>query len=158
MWDLSSPTRDQIHVHCIGRWILNHWTTREVLMPHLFHNWKFLPLILLHLFLSGNPFPLGPSNSHPNCSLGQTKSNRRFFWSEKGFINWFWSPFLPLEGQATGLKISQPKLSLVIKPLHVTVSSGHKHVIAWVLLPQSDVSFSSLYQQPNLSLPYHSMV
>ena len=26
----SSWTRDQIHVPCIGRWILNHWTTREV--------------------------------------------------------------------------------------------------------------------------------
>ena len=30
MWDLSSLTRDQTCVLCIGRWILNHWTTREV--------------------------------------------------------------------------------------------------------------------------------
>ena len=30
VWDLSSPTRDQTHVPCIGRQILNHWTTREV--------------------------------------------------------------------------------------------------------------------------------
>ena len=30
MWDLSSPTRDRTHVPCIGRWILNHWTTRGV--------------------------------------------------------------------------------------------------------------------------------
>ena len=30
MWDLSSPTRDRTHVPCIGRQILNHWTTREV--------------------------------------------------------------------------------------------------------------------------------
>ena len=30
MWDLSSRTRDQTHVPCIGRQILNHWTTREV--------------------------------------------------------------------------------------------------------------------------------
>ena len=29
----SSPTRNQTSVPCIGRWILNHWTTREV--PHL---------------------------------------------------------------------------------------------------------------------------
>ena len=36
--ELSCPTscgifqtRDQTHVSCIGRWILNHWTTREVL-------------------------------------------------------------------------------------------------------------------------------
>ena len=30
LWDLSSPTRDRTHVPCIGRRILNHWTTREV--------------------------------------------------------------------------------------------------------------------------------
>ena len=28
--DLSSPNRDQAHVPFIGRWILNHRTTREV--------------------------------------------------------------------------------------------------------------------------------
>ena len=27
----SSQTRDQTSVFCIARWILNHWTTREVL-------------------------------------------------------------------------------------------------------------------------------
>ena len=32
MWDLSSLTRDQTLIPCIGRWILNRWTTREV--PH----------------------------------------------------------------------------------------------------------------------------
>ena len=30
MWDLSSPTRDGTRIPCIGRWILYHWTTREV--------------------------------------------------------------------------------------------------------------------------------
>ena len=30
MWDLSFPTKDQTHILCIGRRILNHWTTREV--------------------------------------------------------------------------------------------------------------------------------
>ena len=30
MWDLSAPSRDWTHVPCIVRWILNHWTTREV--------------------------------------------------------------------------------------------------------------------------------
>ena len=29
MWDLSSPTRDWTLTHCIGRWSLNYWTTRE---------------------------------------------------------------------------------------------------------------------------------
>ena len=30
MWDLSSSIRDLTHIHCIGKQILNHWTTREV--------------------------------------------------------------------------------------------------------------------------------
>ena len=40
MWDLSSPTRDQTPVCCIGRQILNHWTTREVLSSSNFLNWS----------------------------------------------------------------------------------------------------------------------
>ena len=31
----SSWIRDEIHISCIGRWILNHWTTRE---PPGFHS------------------------------------------------------------------------------------------------------------------------
>ena len=30
MSDLSCSTRDQTHVPCIARWILNNWTTRNV--------------------------------------------------------------------------------------------------------------------------------
>ena len=30
VWDLSSLTRDQVCVPCIGRWSLNHWTASEV--------------------------------------------------------------------------------------------------------------------------------
>ena len=44
MWDLSSPTRDRTHVPCFGRWILNHWTTREV--PIVGYFGRFLPLLL----------------------------------------------------------------------------------------------------------------
>ena len=33
MRDLSSSTRDQICIPCIGRWSLNVWTAREVLRP-----------------------------------------------------------------------------------------------------------------------------
>ena len=32
----SSQTRDETHVLCIGRWILNHWTTRESQASNLF--------------------------------------------------------------------------------------------------------------------------
>ena len=40
MWDLSSLIRDQTHVRCVGRQILNHWTTREV-----WHHIKYLPKV-----------------------------------------------------------------------------------------------------------------
>ena len=36
-WDLNSSTRDRTCIPCIGRLILNHWTTREV--PKIIH-WK----------------------------------------------------------------------------------------------------------------------
>ena len=38
----SSWTRDQTRVPCTGRWILNHWTTREVPISPLFLNDFFL--------------------------------------------------------------------------------------------------------------------
>ena len=28
----SSLTRDRTHIPCVAKWLLNHWTTREVLM------------------------------------------------------------------------------------------------------------------------------
>ena len=36
MWDHSSLTRDQTCTPCIGRWNLNHWTSREVTPGGLF--------------------------------------------------------------------------------------------------------------------------
>ena len=30
MWDLSFQARDQTCIPCVGKWILNHWTTRKV--------------------------------------------------------------------------------------------------------------------------------
>ena len=32
MWDLSSLTGDWTHTSCIGRWSLNQWTVRKVLL------------------------------------------------------------------------------------------------------------------------------
>ena len=40
MWDLSSLTRLQTHIPCVGRQSLNHWTTREV------------PTVCLYFFFS----------------------------------------------------------------------------------------------------------
>ena len=34
-WGLSSPTRDQTGIPCIGRQIVNHWTAKEALLLHV---------------------------------------------------------------------------------------------------------------------------
>ena len=65
---LSSPTRDQAHISCIARWILNPWTNREVPFAHL--------LIGLFVFwMSYKSFPnlylpfLLPSSIPPDLPL-----------------------------------------------------------------------------------------
>ena len=40
--DLTSRTRDQTCVPCIGKWIFNHWTTREVPYPALLNQQQWL--------------------------------------------------------------------------------------------------------------------
>ena len=62
MWDISSPTRDQIQVPCIARRILNHWTTREVpwnvtSVSSLLHSALFWPF---HCITSPVWIPLEP--------------------------------------------------------------------------------------------------
>ena len=56
IWDVSSPTMDQTCTPCIGRWSLNHWTTREV--PTLgFRQASSLvlsPLACLEIFFSAH--------------------------------------------------------------------------------------------------------
>ena len=45
IWDFSTPARDRTHTPCIGRWNLNHWTSREVSV--------FFYFILFYLFIYG---------------------------------------------------------------------------------------------------------
>ena len=53
MWDLSSPTRNRTQVLCIGRWILNHWTTQEV--PK-FCSFLWLSSIALYICITSSLF------------------------------------------------------------------------------------------------------
>ena len=50
MWDLNSLTRNQTHVPCIARQILNNRTTREI-PHHLFFFFKFMESHTLNLYL-----------------------------------------------------------------------------------------------------------
>ena len=49
----NSQIRDRNHVPCIGRWILNHWTTKEVLIyvlkKKIYNQAKAAVLLLLKL-------------------------------------------------------------------------------------------------------------
>ena len=51
MWDLNSPCRDGTHVPCIGRQILNHWTTREVPEYFSFFRFFFLMWAIFEVFI-----------------------------------------------------------------------------------------------------------
>ena len=49
-----SQTRDQVHVPCTGRWILNHWTTRQVYKISSFRFKKIRKIQLLFVSQEGN--------------------------------------------------------------------------------------------------------
>ena len=56
----SPQTRDQTHVPCVGRWIFNHWATREV------------PPSLLKAFLeSFFSYPENPHDAWPTSDMGR---------------------------------------------------------------------------------------
>ena len=40
IWDLRHPARDRTRVSCTVRWILNHWTTRQVSQMLFESCWK----------------------------------------------------------------------------------------------------------------------
>ena len=65
MWNLISPTRDQIHTPCIGRRSLNHWTSKEVpVLPSLAPlSTSLKPAMVSPIFLTLHPFDtlLAPS-------------------------------------------------------------------------------------------------
>ena len=63
MWDPSSPTRDWTCTPCIGRWSLNHGTTREVLKKILKRYEfatlkKYKDLFVIDITNSGIFFPI----------------------------------------------------------------------------------------------------
>ena len=74
IWDLIPSTRDWTHVPFIRRWILNHWTTREV--PRLsFNIWLSLPNSdnsrnWCHLYISE------PFTDHSLTGTGNTKTSK----------------------------------------------------------------------------------
>ena len=56
-WNLSSLTRDRTHIHCLGRWSLNHWAARKVppLLVKYFNLWKDINSHTINTFYSPPP-------------------------------------------------------------------------------------------------------
>ena len=71
IWGLISWTKDQTCVPCVGRWPLNHWTTREVLRKIFLK--EILP-VLFYRIMQFSPV------SSPNSALIQHLSNPIFAW------------------------------------------------------------------------------
>ena len=79
----SSWTRDQTRVPCIGRQILNHWTTRQVLGPTLdwgcvWVKWKVKHSWVLETAFAVKPSPkldLSPGHSLSSHGLGHWDSD-----------------------------------------------------------------------------------
>ena len=72
-WDLRSPTRDRTRIPYFARWMLNHWTTREVPcmsltrpQPH-----SALSMTCLEFFL-GLSFSLSSGTTSLNSSIRDT--------------------------------------------------------------------------------------
>ena len=69
----SSWTRDQTHVPCIGRQVLNHCATREVpILPNFFFFFFFLIYLFIYFWLcwvfasARGPSPAAASGGHPS--------------------------------------------------------------------------------------------
>ena len=69
----SSRARVRIHIPCIGKWIINYWTTREVPSSFLFHSLASSLGVLTHSVSRSNPSPTpltpGPSLFLPRSPL-----------------------------------------------------------------------------------------
>ena len=68
MWDVSPQCKDGTHVPCIGRWILSHYSTREV--PHC----SFVTVLFIHSFRisqqDDQPMTFKYSGFHPLFACG----------------------------------------------------------------------------------------
>ena len=72
MWDITSLTRDWAHIPCIGKWILKHWTTREVPCITIWSHWLSVSVHLTSCLAGWWPVWVqaqGPQGCGPNLSM-----------------------------------------------------------------------------------------
>ena len=115
----GSPTRGWTHISCIGRWSLNHWTTREVPWTLFFIAWDHLPKFSARTTLAFVPTIL----------------------SSMSYIHTTW--FLLYK---SWLGFGQYGLMLLNPPL-VSVSKGHQYTWLWRLLVYNEcVQYGPLHK------------
>ena len=78
IWDLSFLARDQTHVPCFGRQILNHWTTRKVSVQG----------VLERTAASSNLDVIVYMNTHSPCFAAQVELD--FSKLEMKLIHYWW--------------------------------------------------------------------
>ena len=145
MWDLSFPVRVGTHASCIGRQLLNHWTTREVstfifqrVPPNLSEHWDDLqgqgldytdPCFASFSFL---PLDLHPAGYFLIQPLVNGRRKREWNSFSGPYISWALSPGKCsvwivqdecVKMNMHGLPMPFCHLSNVL-PLHVTSSLG----------------------------------
>ena len=109
LWDLSCPTRDQTCILWIGKWNLNHWTTREVPLQTCLNMKWFVQIMCsniwhivdvhLMLILFSPPVFLRENSSLPLLTL--KKMRHPSFWKhwERSFHPFFHLLTSPREGK-----------------------------------------------------------
>ena len=107
MWDPSSPTRGWTHTSYIGRWSLNHWTTREVPSTLFIIAWDHLPkssakttLAFILAILSSM------SNMHTTLVFTVQELAR------------IWAVGINALESSTGLSLQRPLVDMVMKTLN----------------------------------------
>ena len=116
MWDLSSPTRDQTCVLCIGRQILNYWVTREVptdfkIKGYTLKNLVFFIYVWLHWvsFAARRAFSsCSEQASHCSGFSLQSMGSRvqgQWLWGMGLVVPW------PVESSRPGIKPVSPALA-----------------------------------------------
>ena len=165
MWSLSSPTRDWIHVLCIRRQVINHWTTREIPVYCSFP-WILVTLVFpdSQLFLFNSRSRLSSTHVTPSYAapwklfhaskLGQLQGSPCSFSVSKGslsFITWCpvsWKLFFHFFSTlASGGKVSLA-LDMHLRQRQMfafpvqSLSCALLFVTPWIAAHQASLSFT----------------
>ena len=103
----SSQARDWTHISCLGRRVLYHWVTGDVIQVHLEFRWKS-SVFLYRWAYCPTPGALWPPYSIKCCSRPR----------DWGALS-YWSCLFSQTSQRSRLKTAQMQLFLVVSEMHL---------------------------------------